>query len=215
MLKLHKLVWTRCINKVLRVNYCGITGCGIPYLNRHASSNASSIKKEVAPRKYIKRSSGPGLEYFLVNGQSGGAVPGGGNDIHVQEVHPYISNQVLDGTGKKGIVSFTFCFFIIVVIKFYLLVYIEVYGCQMNVNDTEIIFSILSKYNYSQTSAVKEADVVLLMTCAIREGAEHKIWHRLSELKAIKKSRKSLGESGLTVGVIGKDSITCSFPPIT
>ena len=85
-------------------------------------------------------------------------------------------------------------------LKFVILVHVEVYGCQMNVNDTEIIHSILSKHNYTQTSSTNDADILLLMTCAIREGAEHKIWHRLDELKAHRKQKKG---NPSTVGIIG------------
>ncbi len=82
-------------------------------------------------------------------------------------------------------------------------VYIEVYGCQMNVNDTEIVYSILTKHNYSRTSDINSADIALLMTCAIREGAEHKIFHRLQDIGAIRRKRKKTGSSPMTVGLIG------------
>ena len=87
------------------------------------------------------------------------------------------------------------------------LVHVEVYGCQMNVNDTEIVHSILKNHNYTQTSSPDEADILLLMTCAIREGAEHKIWHRLAELKAHRKQKKERNETSYpsTVGIIGND----------
>jgi hypothetical protein len=98
-------------------------------------------------------------------------------------------------------------------------VYVEVYGCQMNVNDTEIIFSILKKYNYSQTNKIEEASIVLLMTCAIREGAEQKIWHRLSELRVMKRDRRKTENPLQTIGVIGlkvkwHNLCTCSYVPV-
>lgn len=74
----------------------------------------------------------------------------------------------------------------------------------MNVNDTEIVHSILSKHNYTQTRDPSDADILLLMTCAIREGAEHKIWHRLAELKAHRKQKK--GNNPSTVGIIGNSN---------
>jgi len=74
----------------------------------------------------------------------------------------------------------------------------------MNVNDTEIIYSILSKYNYSKTENINEAHVILLMTCAIRDGAEQKIWQRLHNLKAMKTDRRKKLRSNVTIGVIGK-----------
>ena len=89
----------------------------------------------------------------------------------------------------------------------------------MNVNDTEIIFSILNKYNYSQTNKIEEAGIVLLMTCAIREGAEQKIWHRLSELRVMKRDRRKTENPLQTIGVIGlkvnwHNLCTCSYVPV-
>lgn len=81
-------------------------------------------------------------------------------------------------------------------------VFIEVYGCQMNTNDAEIVHGILKNHDepkFEKCDALVEADVVLLMTCAIRENAETKIWNRLNYIKSIEKSR----EKPLTVGVLG------------
>lgn len=83
------------------------------------------------------------------------------------------------------------------------LVFIEVYGCQMNVSDTEIVFSILSKHNYKRTNNLEEADVILLVTCAIRDGAEQKIWNRLAHLKSIKINKRKKFHSNVTIGVLG------------
>lgn len=74
----------------------------------------------------------------------------------------------------------------------------------MNVNDTEIIHSILEKQNYLKASSADEAEIVLLMTCAIREGSEQKIWQRLSKLKKVKTELRKTKKADLTVGVIGK-----------
>ncbi|XP_018326416.1 CDK5RAP1-like protein [Agrilus planipennis] len=83
-------------------------------------------------------------------------------------------------------------------------VYFEVYGCQMNVNDTEIVWSILKDNGFLKTENLLEADIVLLITCAIRDSAEVKIWKRLEYLKSLKK-KKSLIEYKpfLKVGVLG------------
>ena len=48
-------------------------------------------------------------------------------------------------------------------------VYLDVYGCQMNVSDTELVLSILSQSGYSRTTTPSEADVWLIVTCSIRE----------------------------------------------
>ena len=69
-------------------------------------------------------------------------------------------------------------------IKFHL----KTYGCQMNVSDSEIVRSILLDANMIETTDEMEADVLFTNTCAIRENAESKIWHRLQELRA--KDRK-------------------------
>jgi tRNA A37 methylthiotransferase MiaB len=75
----------------------------------------------------------------------------------------------------------------------------------MNVNDTEIVYSVLEKHNYVKASCCDDADIIFLMTCAIREGAENKIWHRIGQLKIMKQERKS-NKVDLTVGIIGKKS---------
>ncbi|CAD5120570.1 DgyrCDS9135 [Dimorphilus gyrociliatus] len=74
-------------------------------------------------------------------------------------------------------------------------VYFETYGCQMNVNDTEVAWSILNKNGYSKSIDIASANVVLLMTCSIREGAETKIWKRLNYLKSIKKLKRRKKEN--------------------
>jgi len=78
-------------------------------------------------------------------------------------------------------------------------VYLETYGCQMNVSDSEIVASILSGEGYGLTSDPSGADVVLLNTCAIRENAEQKVRRRLDFFRS--KKRKS-GDA-LTIGVLG------------
>ncbi len=77
-------------------------------------------------------------------------------------------------------------------------VYVETYGCQMNLADTEIVLGILNKSGYSPTQAIDEADVVLLNTCSVREHAEEKIHQRLNVI------RKQMSEKPeLVVGVLG------------
>ncbi|XP_033739749.1 CDK5 regulatory subunit-associated protein 1-like [Pecten maximus] len=77
-------------------------------------------------------------------------------------------------------------------------VYFETYGCQMNVNDTEIAMAILEKNGFVMTTDVKEADVLFMMTCSIREGAEQKIWKRLEYYKSLKRKRSSM-----KIGILG------------
>lgn len=78
-------------------------------------------------------------------------------------------------------------------------VYIETYGCQMNVSDSEIVASILADSGFGLTDNPRSADIVLLNTCAIRENAEQKVRRRLDVFRAQK--RRTNGD--LTIGVLG------------
>ena len=77
-------------------------------------------------------------------------------------------------------------------------VYIETYGCQMNVADSEVVLSVLSKAGYTPVTTVDGADLVLMNTCAIRENAEEKVWHRLQHWRGIKRRNP-----GMVMGVLG------------
>lgn len=81
-------------------------------------------------------------------------------------------------------------------------VYFETYGCQMNVNDTEIAWSILQKNGYVRINTAAEADVILLVTCSIREKAEQTIWNRLKQLAHLKKTRNK-SQGPLRIGMLG------------
>ncbi|KFV91363.1 CDK5 regulatory subunit-associated protein 1, partial [Fulmarus glacialis] len=81
-------------------------------------------------------------------------------------------------------------------------VYLETYGCQMNVNDTEIAWAILQKNGYARTKDLNEADVILLVTCSVREKAEQAIWNRLRHLKALK-ARRQQARLPLRIGILG------------
>ena len=76
--------------------------------------------------------------------------------------------------------------------------YIETYGCQMNVSDSELISGILSKDGYTETKNINNADIILVNTCAIREHAEDKIHSRLGFYNKIKEKRPSI-----IIGVLG------------
>ena len=77
-------------------------------------------------------------------------------------------------------------------------VYIETYGCQMNVNDSEVILSILQDAGYVLTENIEDADVILANTCSIRDNAEQRIWGRIDQFKIQKKKRK-----GVVIGIVG------------
>jgi tRNA-2-methylthio-N6-dimethylallyladenosine synthase len=68
-------------------------------------------------------------------------------------------------------------------------VYLETYGCQMNVADSQTVTAVLRRAGYVSADGVDDADVVLLNTCAIREHAEERVLHRLRELARLKQSR--------------------------
>jgi tRNA-2-methylthio-N6-dimethylallyladenosine synthase len=76
--------------------------------------------------------------------------------------------------------------------------FIETYGCQMNVADSEVIASIMRMAGFDPTENIDEADAVFLNTCSIRENAELKIWNRLEALNAMKKRNKAM-----IIGVMG------------
>jgi len=78
-------------------------------------------------------------------------------------------------------------------------VYIETYGCQMNEYDSELLRSILTETGHELAAAPEAAQAVLLNSCAIRENAHEKIFHRLDDLKGLRRR----GQPGLIVGVLG------------
>lgn len=77
-------------------------------------------------------------------------------------------------------------------------IYIETYGCQMNVGDSEVIFSILGKEGYERTESMDDADVILANTCSVRDNAEQRIWGRIEVFHKQKEKR-----SGVVVGIVG------------
>lgn len=96
---------------------------------------------------------GPGLKEFIVGGKH--LFVAQSNPITPPDTIPYLNEIDYSGNGRK--------------------VFFEVYGCQMNVNDTEIVWSILKDNNYIKVDSPDEANVVLLITCAIRDKAERKV----------------------------------------
>ena len=75
--------------------------------------------------------------------------------------------------------------------------YIETYGCQMNVADSEVVASVMQMAGYETTESLDEADAVFLNTCSVRDNAEQKIYHRLDALDAVRRKRP------LIIGVLG------------
>ncbi|XP_072370749.1 mitochondrial tRNA methylthiotransferase CDK5RAP1 isoform X2 [Scyliorhinus torazame] len=125
------------------------------------------------------RKGGPSLREFIQRAPENGAEAGG---LAAEEAPPYLSGVGVSGGGRR--------------------VFFETYGCQMNVNDTEIAWSILQKNGYVKASSCTEADVILLVTCSIREKAEQTIWNRLKQLASLK-SKRTKSQVPLKIGILG------------
>ena len=76
--------------------------------------------------------------------------------------------------------------------------FIETYGCQMNVADSEVIASVMKMADYEVCGSLEDADAILLNTCSVRENAENKIYNRLEALQAMQRKGRRL-----IVGVVG------------
>ncbi|KAJ1848189.1 hypothetical protein LPJ73_004043, partial [Coemansia sp. RSA 2703] len=143
-------------------------------------TSATSDNRKGSRRKHLvfNNRTGPSLQHFL-------AQPLGTQSTEASnaepEVVPYMATVSDWGEGRKY--------------------YVEVYGCQMNVSDTEILMSVLNKAGYQRTMVLEDADVIFLMTCAIREKAEDRIWSRLAFLKSLK--TKARPDRAPLVGVLG------------
>jgi len=123
------------------------------------------------------------LKDFLIAGKnlSKPNIRNEGSGENQDVLPPYLQNIDIDGHGRK--------------------VYFDIYGCQMNVNDIEIVWSILKSHNYEKTEKIHEADVILIMTCSIRDSAETKIWNRLTHLTGMKRKRPKI--QPLHIGILG------------
>ena len=76
--------------------------------------------------------------------------------------------------------------------------FIETYGCQMNVADSEVVASIMQMDGYEMTDKIEEADAIFVNTCSVRDNAEQKIYGRLQYFQSLKRKKKSL-----IIGVLG------------
>ncbi|KAJ2608895.1 hypothetical protein H4S08_004274 [Coemansia sp. RSA 1365] len=142
-----------------------------------ASAADSNVSKQRRRHLVFNNRTGPSLQHFLA--QPLETIQDNGVSVEPDEV-PYMS--ISDwGQGRKY--------------------YVEVYGCQMNVNDTEILMAVLNKAGYQRTMELGDADVIFLMTCAIRDKAEEKIWNRLKYLKSLQ-TRAQPSQAPM-VGVLG------------
>lgn len=129
---------------------------------------------------------------------------------------PYLESSTYDGENRKGnevIYAILFNTFSLYTHSacFRVSVYFEVYGCQMNVSDADVVWSVLNKSGYKRTTNIREADVITLITCAIREGAEQKIWARLADLNKLKKARSSDPKAQPKICLLGNTLISSKF----
>ena len=74
--------------------------------------------------------------------------------------------------------------------------YLETFGCQMNVHDSEKVIGTLMQEGYRQVQTVEQADLILYNTCSIRDKAEQKVFHRLADFKKLQKQGKKFGVLG-------------------
>ena len=89
--------------------------------------------------------------------------------------------------------------------------YIETYGCQMNVADSELLLGVLGRAGYSRTDEPADADVVLVNTCAVRENAEQRVIGRVGELQRYRRPGTLLGVVGCMAQRLGPG---CSKRPV-
>ncbi|VIO92437.1 CDK5RAP1-like protein, putative [Brugia malayi] len=130
---------------------------------------------------------GPGLDYFVSKASSehlSKVMP------RAEEMDQSLSAMASYGDGLK--------------VKFI------TYGCQMNVNDVELVRSLLLSSGYVETDDVKEADIILLMTCSIREGAENKVWDELKVLRKIRRKKGVVGVLGCMAERVRHNLLTCT-----
>ncbi|KAG0712529.1 CDK5 regulatory subunit-associated protein 1 [Chionoecetes opilio] len=148
----------------------------------HLQTSSSTPSDTNAHSTSRRLREGPGLEHFIANS----GLPQkmlSARDLE-KISHPYIALDDISGHGRK--------------------VYFDVYGCQMNVSDTEVAWSILKDHGYVRANRLETADVVLVMTCAIREGAEDKVWNKLQYLKGLKNKRWGKRRAPpMKIGVLG------------
>ena len=117
-----------------------------------------------------------------------------------RQLHELHSNDVIDLRKRRQ----RYCFFSIYARKMTKKFYIETYGCQMNVADSEVVAAIMQTTDAELTERWEDADIILINTCSIRDNAEQKVGARLRELKAHLHNRKSEIENrDKIIGVIG------------
>ncbi|KAF9322597.1 CDK5 regulatory subunit associated protein 1 [Podila minutissima] len=173
----RNLVVTRTTKAAFQQRALATTTSTLPTSTPEGSKEAKPVQKK---KHLVFGNRGPSLQDFLSKSNLKENDPKLANAV--AEDVPYLSVKGRKlGAGAKY--------------------FVEVYGCQMNVNDTEILMSIMNGAGYTKADDQGDADIVFLVTCAIRENAETRIWNRLAELKR-KKMRPQKDRAPL-VGVLG------------
>jgi len=147
---------------------------------RQQSSGATAAAVAPSDKNRIRKDFrlGPGIEHFIANGTKP-------STRTLEKIsHPYVEVEDIRGHGRK--------------------VYFEVYGCQMNVSDVEVTWAVLQSVGFARTDDERDADVILIMTCSIREGAEQKIWKKIKSLRKLKNKTHGISRSTpLKIGILG------------
>nr|XP_046240774.1 CDK5 regulatory subunit-associated protein 1 [Scatophagus argus] len=150
------------------------------YCSNLANTRVTESERRTSVDRFKSRiSSGPSFQDFIKGASVSKTCVADGDH---SDKHAYLSEDLDMGNSRK--------------------VYFETYGCQMNVNDTQIAWSILQRKGYLRTFDLSEADVVLLVTCSIRDRAEQTIWKRLQVLTALKKRRLKT-HAPMKIGILG------------
>lgn len=159
------------------VNYPGVRCIN---RNRHSVDKSWHFSQIRCSSKLSGRESfvnGPSLKDFITS-----SAPSKQEINTDDDIAPYVTQESYKGLGRK--------------------VYFHIKGCQMNVNDVEVVWSILKGVGFERTEDVHHADVILMMTCSIREKAELKIWNFLEYCNGLKNKRPK-SQVPLRIGLLG------------
>ncbi|XP_031843477.1 CDK5RAP1-like protein [Nomia melanderi] len=166
----------KCFNETCFIQCKNIFSHDVQCQTADISAIEPKSFKEISQKTDLKQfrhlsKNGPSLKDFIVSD----TIPSV-DSINLPNI-PYVKD--INGNGQK--------------------VYFCVHGCQMNVNDTEIIWSILKSHGYEKVDALEDANIVLLVTCSIRDGAENKIWTKLNSFNSLNKKYNR----NMKIGVLG------------
>ncbi|GMH44867.1 hypothetical protein BSKO_12819 [Bryopsis sp. KO-2023] len=133
----------------------------------------TQVAAEDASERRLRFPDGPDLHHFL----QGTAGQRGGEAVEPQET------TLVPENSRK--------------------VYLETYGCQMNVSDSEVVMSVLASKGYTETKDLTDAHLILINTCAIRDKPERRVWNRMVDFRKLKNSARKENRDVPVVGVLG------------